>query len=175
MRHTSPGIRLKRVRGESVRNGKFCERAAYAERRGPTIREEKERTTMISRRFGAIACLIGSVGLVLLGCGDDDDGGGGGGNGESGLETGKKLTALSDAEKQQLCTWSAMVQPEKQCMDGSTVGVTAGECMSQFSSIPAECAATVGDQETCAKADACDLAAVFSACAPLIPCSSFGG
>jgi hypothetical protein len=114
--------------------------------------------------------MVGGLCCGLLGCGDDDDGGGGGGPGASGVDSNKQLIQLSDGDKQQLCTWTEMVSPVKPCPDGSMGGVDPGECMQQFSSIASECTATVADQEKCAQADACDFAAVVTACTPLFAC-----
>src|SRR5262249_5874770 len=95
----------------------------------------------------------------------------------SGVDSTKKLTALSTSERQKLCDY--MVEAEggvhsKMCGNGLTITVKgASECTTNFAALSATCTATVDNAETCAEAGGEDLCNLVTspACSFLIQCS----
>lgn len=119
---------------------------------------------------GLIAVMLG-VGMLAVGCGSSS--GGGGGNGASGVASGKRLDALTDAEKAMLCDWQANklggYGMSVDCGGGLTIDAepSQAECVS---SAPTSCAATVGQAEACSNAMSCSNL-IPNECAPLFQCS----
>lgn len=102
------------------------------------------------------------------------------GSSGSGVDTSKKLTALSADERQQLCEYMVEVEGgvhSKTCGDGITLTVrNATECATGFASFSASCTATVENAEACAEAAGDDLCNLLTspACSFLFQCAGGG-
>jgi hypothetical protein len=113
--------------------------------------------------------IVVMLGAFAIGCGSS--GGGGGGNGASGVPSGKRLDALTDAEKGMFCDWTnAKLGGYGMSMDcgGFTLDADASQA-DCVSSAFTSCAATVAQAEACANAVSCSNL-VPSQCAPLANC-----
>lgn len=114
------------------------------------------------------------LGFTLAGCGSST---GGTGSTASGVDTSKRLDALSAAEKAQLCDWMASKYggygASKTCGADLTLEGPANqaECVAM---IPPTCAATVAQAEACENQTSCSNP-IPESCAPLIDCIFPGG
>jgi hypothetical protein len=126
-----------------------------------------------------MASLVLLIGVAVAGCGSDGDGGKSG-PGTSGVEKSKSLSSLSADEKGKLCDWNAMLNggygKTMTCSDGTDTSNDEDRATC-VSSIPPDCAATVGQFEVCSTVvvtvPLCDqITKLFAStqCQPLIAC-----
>jgi hypothetical protein len=115
----------------------------------------------------------GTTGSAGAGPGGATGSGGAGGMSTSGVTGTKRIDALTTAEKQQLCDWTAQhfggYGNSIDCGNGNSLSADSSQAYC-VSSTPTNCPMTVSAYETCVNDTSCsDL--LPASCAPLLSCS----